>query len=298
MAEEECPPCEEGLPPWMATFADLMALLMCFFVLLLSFATIDAVRFKKMAETMKDAFGVQREIPAPDIVKGVSVIKQEWSPSVSEQAIITEIRQQTFEKDHDQLKGNLGDDEGQGEGMDEEKAKAIAEQLIEQDVEAQFEELQAALAEQIEQGQLEVEREDKKIIIRIREKGSFPSGSARLDTGFHQVMDRISGVLADREGRILVAGHTDNIPINTGRFRSNWELSSARAVTVLHSMLRNPAIDADRLTVQGFADTRPLQDNSSAQGRASNRRVELVILHGDDVDSGEVIDTGSGSGGE
>ena len=65
---DDCPKCEDGLPPWMATFADLMSLLMCFFVLLLSFATIDAVRFKKMAESMKDAFGVQREIPANEIV--------------------------------------------------------------------------------------------------------------------------------------------------------------------------------------------------------------------------------------
>ena len=65
--DNDCPACEEGLPPWLATFADLMSLLMCFFVLLLSFATIDAVRFKKMAESMKDAFGVQREVPANEI---------------------------------------------------------------------------------------------------------------------------------------------------------------------------------------------------------------------------------------
>ena len=101
---DDCPKCEAGLPPWMATFADMMSLLMCFFVLLLSFATIDAVRFKKMAESMKDAFGVQREIPAAEIVKGISVIKQEWSPSVSEQAVITEIRQETSESEQEHLK--------------------------------------------------------------------------------------------------------------------------------------------------------------------------------------------------
>ncbi|MET0044009.1 MAG: flagellar motor protein MotB, partial [Candidatus Thiodiazotropha sp. 6PLUC3] len=67
---DECPKCPDGLPPWLATFADLMSLLMCFFVLLLSFAEVDAQRFKKMAESMKDAFGVQREIPAVEIVKG------------------------------------------------------------------------------------------------------------------------------------------------------------------------------------------------------------------------------------
>lgn len=284
---DKCPPCEEGLPPWLATFADLMSLLMCFFVLLLSFAQIDAVRFKKMAESMKDAFGVQREIPAPEIVKGVSVIKQEWSPSVAEQAVITEIRQETQETEQEYIKMNSGEGEG---GIDQQQAMEMAQQVIEQELSEQFAELQEALREQIEEGQISVEREQSKIIIRIQEKGSFASGSARLDPGFHQVMDRIAEVLATKPGRILVAGHTDNIPISTGRFRSNWELSSARAVTVLHSLLRNKEISADRVVVQGFADTKPQQANDTPQGRAKNRRVELVVLRGADQDQGETLE--------
>jgi len=285
---EKCPPCDEGLPPWMGTFADLMSLLMCFFVLLLSFAEMDAIRFKKMAESMKDAFGVQREIPANEIVKGVSVIKQDWTPSVSEQSVITEIRQETSQVEREHLK--MQDGEGDGSNIDEQQAMAMAERLIEQELAEQFAELQEALDEQIEQGQISVEREESKIIIRIQEKGSFASGSARLDPGFHQVMQRISDVLATKPGRILVAGHTDNIPISTGRFRSNWELSSARAVTVLHSLLRNTNIRDERVSVQGFADTKPLEDNATPQGRASNRRVELVILRGHDSDDGEVLE--------
>ncbi len=96
MDEDECPECEAGLPAWLATFADLMSLLMCFFVLLLSFATMDATRFKKMAESMKDAFGVQRDVPVYDVVMGTSVIMTEFSPStVSEPSLIDEVRQQT-----------------------------------------------------------------------------------------------------------------------------------------------------------------------------------------------------------
>jgi chemotaxis protein MotB len=277
---------------WIMTFADLMSLLMCFFVLLLSFAQVDAVRFKKMAESMKDAFGVQREIPATEIVKGVSVIKQEWSPSVAEQAVINEIRQETSDVEHEHLK--VQENEGQGAGKSQEelqKAEAIAmaKAKVERELNEQFEDLQDALEKEIGQGQISVEREKGKIIIRIQEKGSFASGSAQLDPGFNQVMDRISQVLATKPGRILVAGHTDNIPIHTGRFRSNWELSAARAVTVLHSLLRNPAVKDDRVTVQGFAETRPLEPNNTPEGRAKNRRVELVILRGKDSDSGEVI---------
>ena len=284
---DDCPKCEDGLPPWMATFADLMSLLMCFFVLLLSFATIDAVRFKKMAESMKDAFGVQREIPANEIVMGVSVIKQEWSPTVAEQSVITEIRQETSDEQKEHLEMHDAQDSqqqpqepeqsGGQQETDREAALRAAEEQLQNELAEQLVELQEALDREIKQGLVTLERSESSIIIRIQEKGSFDSGSARLDPGFHQVMARISKVLAAKPGRITVAGHSDNIPISTGRFRSNWELSSARAVTVLHSMLRNKDIAEDRIVVQGLADTQPMVENDSPQNRAKNRRVELIL---------------------
>src|SRR5210317_813971 len=115
---DDCPKCEDGLPPWLATFADLMSLLMCFFVLLLSFAEVDAIRFKKMAESMKDAFGVQRKIPANEIVQGVSVIKQEFSPNlVNDPSPINEITQRTTEaeKENPEIKDGKEDEKENGE---------------------------------------------------------------------------------------------------------------------------------------------------------------------------------------
>ena len=103
-------------------------------------------------------------------------------------------------------------------------------------------------------------------------------------------MDKITAVLQDKSGKIVVAGHTDNIPIRTGRFRSNWELSSARAVTVLHAMLRNPNIEEERVQVEGHADTNPLVDNDTSENRAKNRRVELIVIKGDAEDL-EIIET-------
>lgn len=274
--EEECPKCPRGLPPWLATFADLMSLLMCFFVLLLSFAEIDAIRFKKMAESLKDAFGVQREIPAPDIVKGVSVIKQEWSPSISDPAIISEIRQETSPVERENVK------------MNDDEVMESAQELLEREMAAQAEALKEALRDEIDQGTVTVETEGAKIILRIREQGSFRSGSANLNPGFYDVMDRISKVLQDTPGDIVVAGHTDNIPIRTGRFRSNWELSSARAVTVVHAMLRNPQIDPDRVLIEGWADTKPLVPNDTPENRAQNRRVELLVRRGKDDELGDL----------
>jgi chemotaxis protein MotB len=320
----DCPKCERSLPPWLATFADLMSLLMCFFVLLLSFATVDAVRFKKMAESMKDAFGVQREIPAPEIVRGISVIKQEWSPTVAEQSVIAEIRQETTDDEREHLELHDGESASASQPEaepdrpveptpsvdDEARDGPAAEQLaaeqqaalaasrarLEQELAEQFADLEDALKVEVEQGMVTLERRETNIIVRIHEKGSFASGSARLDEGAHEVMARIAGVLASKPGQITVTGHTDNIPISTGRFRSNWELSSARAVTVLHSLLRNKDIAEERVVVQGVADTRPVVPNDSAGHRAKNRRVELILSRGADLDFGDLGDLETATG--
>jgi chemotaxis protein MotB len=289
-AQEECPKCPKGLPAWLATFADLMSLLMCFFVLLLSFATIDAVKFKKMAESMKDAFGVQREIPAAEIVMGVSVIKREFSPTIAEESIVEQVKQQTTETRKENLEMQDPKPETSPEELEKQELKEQLQKKYEQEAQEQVEELQQALDQEIEAGQVTVEREGSKVIIRIQEKGSFKSGSASLDPEFFEVMDKITAVLQDRSGKIVVAGHTDNIPIRTGRFRSNWELSSARAVTVLHAMLRNPEIDEERVLVEGHAETNPLVDNDTPENRAKNRRVELIVIKGQ-TDDQELIET-------
>ena len=281
---DECPKCPAGLPPWLSTFADLMSLLMCFFVLLLSFAEVDAQRFKKMAESMKDAFGAQREVPAVEIVKGTSVIMQEFSPGRPQPTIVDDLRQITSEEEKEHLEREESEFEHEGEGMDLEEAKAAMDAELEREVREQAEQLQEMLEEEISLGLIQVETESTNIVIRIQEKGSFPSGRANLNPGFFEVISKITEVIATTPGKIIVAGHTDNIPISTKRFRSNWELSSARAVTVVHAMLSNASVDAGRFLIQGYADSQPLVDNDTAENRAQNRRVELVIKRGEDIE--------------
>ncbi len=287
---DECPKCDEGLPPWLSTFADLMSLLMCFFVLLLSFAEVDAIRFKKMADSMKDAFGVQREIPLNEIVKGTSVIKQEFSPGRPDPTPIKDIRQTTTEVEKEFLDV---DQKGMNDSqvLDIDEAKAAVQAQLEKEVEQQAVELKELLEQEIDAGLLEIETENTKIIIRIREKGSFQSGRANLNPEFFEVISKITEVIAVTPGNIVVAGHTDNIPISTKRFRSNWELSSARAVTVVHAILSNSSIDAGRMKIEGHADSSPLMANDSRDNRAKNRRVELIIERGEDIDSGEILNT-------
>ncbi|GHE21335.1 OmpA/MotB family protein [Halomonas urumqiensis] len=114
------------------------------------------------------------------------------------------------------------------------------------------------------------------ITLRIDDNLLFDSGQARLTTGGGEVLQRLVGTLAGIEGRISVEGHTDNVPIATARFPSNWELSTARAIAVLR-YLAGAGLAQSRLRAIGYADTQPLVSNETAEGRAANRRVELLL---------------------
>lgn len=254
--------CETGAPAWVVTFADLMALLMCFFVLLLSFSEMDVIKFKRIAGSMSDAFGVQRQVEANEIPMGTSIIAQEFSPGKTEPTPVDEVRQQTTREE-----------------INLETAKEILEQVAE----AQAEALRVQMKEEIEEGLIEIDSQREMIVIRIKEKGSFPSGSADLREEFLPTLARIREQIIAIPGTITVAGHTDDIPINTYRFRSNWELSSSRAVSVLEQLLKTPAIKPEDTEVKGLADTQPLVANDSYENRATNRRVEILILPSSDT---------------
>ncbi len=281
MSEEcDCPPCEEGLPPWLATFADMMALLMCFFVLLLSFAEMDVLKYKQVAGALKLAFGVQRIVKATEIPKGTSVIAKQYSPGKPTEVTPLEIMR---EKTSDDTKQNLDytDSESKHDGgLGEAQAQQIAQQKAEREAQEEAEELQDELAEAIGQGLLEIEAYNDRVLIRIRERGSFGSGRAELKREFLPVLKLIADVLNQRDGHFIIAGHTDDIPIETRRFRSNWDLSSARAASVVHFFIQQGDVDPERMEIRAMADNEPIVPNDSWENRAKNRRVEISVLHG------------------
>lgn len=291
MADEEhdckCPP--PGLPAYMGTFADLMALLMCFFVLLLSFSEMDAMKFKRLAGSMAQAFGVQNKLDVNDIPKGTSIIAQEFSPGIPDPTPINEIWQKTEDVTEMSLEVQCNEeyDVEQGEVNSDAGVKSRIKQKLEeliQQTEQDAIDLAQSLHDQIVAGEIEVETEGRKIIIRIRENGSFRSGSAELVGNYADVMEEVRAVLRAKPGKIEVQGHTDNVPIATARYRSNWELSSSRAVSVAQELMRGNEINSRRFQVSGFADTKPLVANDSGENRARNRRVEIVIQQGLEAD--------------
>jgi chemotaxis protein MotB len=277
---------------WMVTFSDLMSLLLCFFVLILSMAEIDIIRYKQLADSMSDAFGVQRELELESIPKGTSVVSTEFRPGIPDETIVETVQQVTVDQTRNSLRiGNPDSPEADEKDIRDEVLTYDEIMALIKETELDAEMLKRLLKQEIKEGQIDVETKARTILIRIREKGSFTSGSALLNTSFVGVIDKIAGALTQIEGKISVEGHTDNIPINTFAYPSNWDLSAARSVAVVRRMLDISPLQPTRVTASGFADTRPQAVNSTSEGRARNRRVEIVVKQPMEDESNKLLQT-------
>ena len=135
------------------------------------------------------------------------------------------------------------------------------------------------LAEEIAQKKITLDEGNPgKLLFRLPEKGVFPSGSDELARSYVPVLEKVRDRLAIVEGSIFVAGHTDDIPIENKRFRSNWDLSAARAVSVVHVLLADGKLASNRVVAQGYAESRPLVANTDKESRAQNRRVDIILV--------------------
>jgi chemotaxis protein MotB len=147
-----------------------------------------------------------------------------------------------------------------------------------QNAEDRLQKIRMDLAAEIQMGLAEVEREGDRIIVRLASQGSFVSGSANLQSGFMKLLRQVGSSLAMTKGKVRVEGHTDNVPIAfSERFKSNWDLSAARSATVADFFINNSGFAQENMLVAGFADTKPIASNSTPDGRARNRRIEVIV---------------------
>ena len=299
--EEECPKCPpEGLPAWMGTFADLMSLLMCFFVLLLAFSEMDVLKFKQIAGSMKFAFGVQNKIEVKDIPKGTSVIAMEFRPGRPDPTPIDTIQQQTIDMTQQMLEFQAGDEDsaggrqkqrgtqrgGQSQQTSTDQSASTQQAANQEQVAEMMKKVAQQLQKQILDGSIEMESLGQQITIRIRENGSFSAGSAFLQPQFRPVIRQIGEILADMPGQIEVSGHSDKQQISNELYSSNWVLSAQRAVAVAEALRSAPGFDEARMSVVGKASNEPLiEDPQTPEELASNRRVEININQGEPIRS-------------
>ena len=253
-----------GAPIWMVTFADLMALMLTFFVLLLSMSVIDVQRFREALMSVQGAFGEpwHNEGGAAGYIIGdklspPTLLPMEDKPPLPDPIIELELPQEPVTPD-------------------------LSEPL--------YQELITAMAEEIQAGYIEVERSELQVLVRFQEQISFPLASADLQHSFIPMLDKIAQVLKGMEGSIVVIGHTDDLPIRTPRFRSNWDLSTARAASVVHYLLENSDLPTERVIAAGRADTHPLLPNTSMENRDKNRRVEIVIRPEDRIGTRSLLE--------
>lgn len=295
MDDEECPKCPpRGLPAWMGTFADLMSLLLCFFVLLLSFSEMDVRKFKQIAGSMKFAFGVQNKIELKDIPKGTSVIAMEFRPGKPDPTPIETVQQITQEITKPMLNFQDGEEDsaggrqkqrgtfrgGQSAQTASQTAAAAASARSKAQTQKNTKKIEDLLQKEIKDGAVDVENLGQQIVIRIRENGSFSAGSAFLQPQFKPIIREIGTLLVDMPGEIEVTGHSDNVQISNELYRSNWDLSAQRAVAVAEELRKARGFDEARMKIVGKASTEPIEADDTPQSRSKNRRVEISIMQG------------------
>lgn len=224
---------EEGAPAWVVTFGDLMSLLLCFFVLLLSFSEMDRKKYKIVSGSLANAFGIQRDTPVFDSPKAQKIIGKEFDQAI----IINKIQE-----------------------------KLVKPIIVE--IENNFQEMKDLI---------EVDVSENQVAIRLMGETTFDLGKAEIRPQMLPLLVKIGALLKGTRGEIIIAGHTDNLPLRGGPYKSNLGLSMARAASVADFLLKKASIEPEKISTMGFGEHRPLATNDTTQGREKNRRVEIIL---------------------
>ncbi len=308
-----------GLPAWQGTFGDLMNLLLCFFVLLFSMATMDAAKFEEVAASFSSAFGIfqggEAALGQGALVgDGISqlnqlsnyIVSMGVSQRGSQDEDVTDSEGQNASEsggagvnEEGDSKGNLpGENEGSGGavgnetgtgtegdgGADEKTAEEIQEEAEAEQLEAS-EELAAEVEEALDDldvsNQIDVNFTSQYVQLTLQGAILFDSGQAVLKDGADVILNKVGAVLERYAGgTVEIEGHTDNVPMNRkGKISNNDELSDARALAVFYYLVENTTLEPANLKHSGRGEYEPVADNSTPEGRAKNRRVEIRIYN-------------------
>lgn len=241
--QEECEEGGGGAPEWMATFADLVTLLMCFFVLLFAMSTTQQETFKELVESLRSALGVQT-VPETGTREGLTM-----------HAVPSE------EPSESQKIDELG-------GMIQKEIQEIASEVREL---IMFNKLG---------GMVNVSESDAGVVITLSDLLLFTKGGTTLSEKGQDILKKVAGILSQLAYQVKIKGYTDNSPINTARFPSNWELSTNRASAVVRLVVRH-GVPPNLISAEGYAHFHPVATNDTERGRAQNRRVEIVYERDD-----------------
>ncbi len=257
--EEDAP---EGAPEWMTTYSDLVTLLLCFFVLLFSMAVIDKQKFVDISFSLRSSLlhTSNGELLMENKGKEVAVLDT-INPDDTGKSFIDNNK-------YYQEKIEQGSEEFIIDAAKEIKSKKL---------EKAKEDLEKAVQELGIDNFVTVIEEKDVVIIRFDSRVLFDSGSADMKKSGQDILLKMGELLKSLEHEILIQGHTDNIPINTLQFPSNWELSTKRSTNVTKFLIDKVELDPNILTPTGNAEFKPIASNDTPEGRQKNRRIDIVI---------------------
>jgi chemotaxis protein MotB len=240
---------------WLVSYADFITLLLAVFAVMYAISQANEGKYRKLTNSLITAFAKEAERPTPLIV----------APDPLPQRIETPLPPQPAAK----------------EDARSEKARRFAEAKLSQHKKLQriARDIVAAFAPLVEDGQVRVMQNERGVRVEINANVLFSSGEATLHDESGKALKAVAQVLQNGEQIIQVEGHTDDKPITTSRFPSNWELSAVRATSVVRLLVDN-GVAASRLTAVGYGENHPVEPNDTEEGRARNRRVTLMILSG------------------
>ena len=257
-----------GSPAWMTTFSDLMTLLLTFFVLLFSMSNVSADRFKEAADSLKLALIGSG---SDSILEGDGTTLQNL--------------------DYEEFGSSAEFDGLEPEELVVSDSPVNPENVIPKEVHELYETVSTFLDKESIQTDVSISRDHEGVYIDIQETILFDSAKAELKENGKDALGTLSGLFDLFDNELIIEGYTDNVPISTEVFPSNWELSVARAVSVIRYLTEEHGISPQRLSARGFGEHRPLVPNDSKENRALNRRVNIVIVHNDR----EEVKNGSGN---
>ncbi|PRO65412.1 flagellar motor protein MotS [Alkalicoccus urumqiensis] len=237
---------DNGAPKWYVTFSDMMTLILVFFILLFSMSVVDAQKFRAIADSFQDR-AVFDGFP--------SIVPFE------EPAEERDVDENPFESQEDPFE--------EVQNMEEEQMNEQLDELLV--------EVNEYLEENEYTEEITATRDDRGVVLVLQEQALFETASADLTGGAQPFLDKVGELLTTLPNMVRVEGHTDNRPINTAQFPSNWELSGSRASSVIRYLIDSDSLDEERFVAAGYGDTRPVAPNTTADNLQQNRRVVIII---------------------
>ncbi|MGQ9633817.1 MAG: flagellar motor protein MotB [Bryobacteraceae bacterium] len=251
MARKKGAPDHDNHERWMVSYADFITLLFAFFVVMFASSNRDKARAQAVSESVRQALENGHLMPKIAAVLGGTV--------------------------HDKGQGNAMR-RGPGGHSEKRVNQAPVEAAQAQELAASMEYLAKQLEAEVREGKVKLSLEPRGLVVSLVQAAYFPSGEDRIYPETYPSIEKVASIIRKLPNQVRIEGHTDSVPIHNSRFRSNWELSAARSIRMLELLAGRFGVPRERLAIAGYADNIPVGPNDTDEGRAKNRRVDLVIL--------------------